>query len=194
MRRFDTLLHARLHTRLCGLAVALLLSFALTFALTLAVAGSAYGEESVQVKRQAAIQKILDDNAGNPDGMKDAIKKIFGDVQGNDAVLRTQQILDALPVDLSSEAWETIRAALEERAMQLGQGRASRSISRRIDEMLEDMDMRLAHRTDKPDFQIAKEEEPLEDEPPIPEKPDRQYSSQMPPPPQTEVVCVSENC
>lgn len=173
MRRFDTLLHARLHTRLCGRAVALLLSFALTFALTLAVAGSAYGEEPLQVKHQMAIQKILDDNAGNPDGMKDAIKKIFRDVQGNDAVLRTQQILDALPVDLSFEAWETIRAALEERAMQLGQGITFRKISRLIDKMHEDMEMRLAARTDKPG---------------------RQYSSQMPPPPQTEVVCVSENC
>lgn len=177
MRRFDTLLHARLHTRLCGRAVALLLSFALTFALpfalTLAVAGSAYGEESLQVKHQMAIQKILDDNAGNPAGIKDAIKKLLGDVQGNDAVLRTQQILDALPVDLSFEAWETIRAALEERAMQLGQGITFRKISRLIDKMHEDMEMRLAARTDKPG---------------------RQYSSQMPPPPQTEVVCVSENC
>lgn len=172
MRRFDTLLHARLHTRLYGRAVALLLSFALTFALTLAVAGSAYGEESVQVKHQLGIQKILDDNAGNPAGIKDAIKKILGDVQGNDAVLRTQQILDALPVDLSFEAWEAIRAALQERAEQLWQvhGKASKSISRLIDEMHE---VRLADRKDQPD---------------------RQYSSQIPPPPQTEVVCVSENC
>ena len=172
MRRFDTLLHARLHTRLYGRAVALLLSFALTFALTLAVAGSAYGEESVQVKHQLGIQKILDDNAGNPAGIKDAIKKIFGDVQGNDAVLRTQQILDALPGDLSFEAWETIRAALEEKAMQLGKGRDFRSVSRLIDQMHE---VKLALQTAKPG---------------------RQYSSQvpLPPPPQTTVVCVSENC
>ena len=172
MRRFDTL-HARLHTRLCGRAVALLLSFALTFALTLAVAGSAYGEDSAQVKHQLAIQKILDDNAGNPAGVKDAIKKILGNVQGNTAVLRTQEILDALPADLSFEAWETIKAALEERAMQLGQGMASRKISRLIDKMHEDMEMRLAQPTDKPD---------------------RQYSSKIAPPPQTTVDCVSENC
>lgn len=176
MRRFETLLHARLHTRLCGRAVTLLLSFALplalTFTLTLAVAGSAYGVESVQVKHQRVIQKILDDNAGNPDGVKNAIKKIFGDVQGNDAVLRTQQILDALPGDLSFEAWETIRAALEEKAMQLGKGRDFRSVSRLIDQMHE---VRLALQTAKPG---------------------RQYSSQvpLPPPPQTTVVCVSENC
>ena len=180
MRRFETLLHARLHTRLCGRTVAVLLSFALTFALTfalplaltLAVAGSAYGEDSVQVKHQKAIQKILDDNAGNPAGVKDAITKILGNVQGNGAVLRTQQILDALPVDLSFESWETIKAALEEKAMQLGQGRDFRSVSRLIDQMHE---VRLALQTDKPG---------------------RQYSSQvpLPPPPQTTVVCVSENC
>lgn len=172
MRRFDTL-HARLHTRLCGRVVALLLSFALTFSLTLAVAGSAYGEDSAQIKHQLAIQKILDDNAGNPAGMKDAIKKILGDAQGNDAVFRTQEILDALPADISFEAWETIKAALEERAMQLGQGMTSRKISRLIDKMHEDMEMRLAQRTDTPD---------------------RQYSSEIAPPPQTTVDCVSENC
>ena len=180
MRRFDTLLlHAQLHTRprLGGQAVALLLSFALTFALpfalTLAVAGSAYGEDSAQVKHQLAIQKILDDNAGNPAGVKDAIMKILGDAQGNAAVLRTQEILDALPADLSVEAWETIKAALEERAMQLGQGMASTSISRLIDKMNEGMEMKIAQRTDTPD---------------------RQYPSEMAPPPQTTVVCLSENC
>jgi hypothetical protein len=175
MRRFDTLLlHTRPHTRLGGQAVALLLSFALTFALTLAVAGSAYGEDSAQVKHQLAIQKILDDNAGNPAGVKDAIMKILGDAQGNAAVLRTQEILDALPADISVEAWETIKAALEERAMQLGQGMASTSISRLIDKMNEGMEeMRIAQRTDTPD---------------------RQYSSEMAPPPQTTVVCLSENC
>ena len=167
MRRFDTLLHVRLQTRLSGRAVALSLSFALTFALVLAVAGSAYGVESIQDKNQTGIQKILDDNAGNPDGLKDAIKKVFGDVQGKDAVHRTQQILDALPEDLSFEDWETIRAALKESSMQLGRSRESRSINDPIDNMLEDIDMRFA---------------------------DRQYSSPMPPPPQTTVVCVSENC
>jgi hypothetical protein len=183
MRRFDTLLHTRLYARLCGLAVALLLTFALPLVLTLAVAGSAYGEESVQAKHAATIQKILDDNAGNPDRVKDSIKKIFGDVQGNDAVLRTEQILVALPFDLSVTDWATIRAALEEKAMQLGPGRANASINRRLDEM----DMRVSN------FAMAEVIEPLEDEPLI-KKPDRQYSSPMPPPPQTEVVCVSENC
>lgn len=178
MRRFDTHLHSRLYTQLCGLAVPLLL----TLGLTLAAAGSAYGEESVQVRRQAAIQKILDDNAGDPDGMKNSIQKIFGDVQGDDAVVRTRQILDALPPDISDEDWEAIKAALSEKAGQLVSPAASQMIVEKL--AAKESELGKTHLLAIADTDESGDEVETA----------RKSSSPLAPPPQTEVVCVSENC
>ncbi len=174
MRRLDTLLHARL----CGLAVALLL----TLVLTLAAAGSAYGEQSREAKRQAVIQKILETHAGDLVAVKDAIKKIFGDRQGNTAVGLVQMILDALPSDISDAEWGAIKAALSEMAGQLDSAVASQSIVEKL----------AAKESARGKTQLLARA--ATDESRDEAEAGWKSSSPMAPPPQTEVVCTSENC
>jgi len=96
--------------------------------LTLSWAGSAFAEQSVEAQRQAVIQGILDDNAGDPAGLVDAIKNIFGDLQGDEAVARAKQILDALPSELSDAQWASIKTAIGDKASDLVSSSASQSI------------------------------------------------------------------
>lgn len=179
MRQLDTIRHARRGR----LAVALLL----TLALTLASAGSAYGEQSVLAKRNAAIrkmaiQKILDTNADNPDGVMDPIKKIFGEAQGNDAVVRTRQILDALPSDISDAQWGAIKAVLNEKAGQMISARASQLIVEKLAKKESELGKTQL-------LAIADSDESVDEV-----EAGRKSSSPIAPPPQTEVVCVSQNC
>ncbi|HIF99006.1 MAG TPA: hypothetical protein EYQ54_18625 [Myxococcales bacterium] len=120
MQRTDTLWRRGQFCRgMAGLTVLLL---------TLSWAGSAFAEQSVEAQRQAVIQGILDDNAGDPAGLVDAIKNIFGDLQGDEAVARAKQILDALPSELSDAQWASIKTAIGDKASDLVSSSASQSI------------------------------------------------------------------
>ncbi len=120
MRRTNTLWRRGQFCRgMAGLTVLLL---------TLSWAGSAFAEQSVEAQRQAVIQGILDDNAGDPAGLVDAIKNIFGDHQGDEAVARAKQILDALPSELSDAQWASIKTAIGDKASDLVSSSASQSI------------------------------------------------------------------
>ncbi len=120
MQRTDTLWRRGQFCRgMAGLTVLLL---------TLSWAGSAFAEQSVEAQRQAVIQGILDDNAGDPAGLVDAIKNIFGDHQGDEAVARAKQILDALPSELSDAQWASIKTAIGDKASDLVSSSASQSI------------------------------------------------------------------
>jgi hypothetical protein len=83
---------------------------------TLSWVGGAFAEESRGSQRQAVVQGIIADNADDPAALQDAIENIFGNVQGEDAVARAQQILDALPSELTDAQWGAIKAALGAKA------------------------------------------------------------------------------
>jgi hypothetical protein len=120
MRRTNTLWRKGQFCRaMAGLKVLLL---------TLSWAGSATAQQSVEAQRQAVIQGILDDNAGDPAGLVDAIKNIFGNLQGAEAVARAQQLLAALPSELSDSQWASIKTAIGDKAGDLVSSSASQAI------------------------------------------------------------------
>jgi hypothetical protein len=108
-----------------GRATAALL--ALLFTLTWA--GSAVAEQTPDAQRQAVIEGILAANADNPAALQDAIANIFGDVQGDQAIARAQQILSALPSELSDAQWAAIKAAIGAKASALISAGASQAIN-----------------------------------------------------------------
>lgn len=101
----------------------------LALLLTLTWAGSAVAEQTPDAQRQAVIEGILADNADNPAALQDAIANIFGDVQGDQAIARAQQILSALPSELSDAQWAAIKAAIGEKASALISAGASQAIN-----------------------------------------------------------------
>ena len=92
-------------------------------------AGSAVAQQSVDAQRQAVIQGILADNADNPAALQSAIENIFGNVQGDEAVARAQQILSALPSELSDAQWAAVKAAIGAKAGALISADASQAIN-----------------------------------------------------------------
>lgn len=108
MQRLDTLRSNGQRGRVMAGLLALLF--------TLSWVGGAFAEESRGSQRQAVVQGIIADNADDPAALQDAIENIFGNVQGEDAVARAQQILDALPSELTDAQWGAIKAALGAKA------------------------------------------------------------------------------
>lgn len=112
-------------TGLGGLATAFLIALVVS-------ASGAYAADSSQAERQKMIQSILEKNKGDAAGLEASIQKVFGQVQGSEAVARAQQILDALPSEISDADWQAIKAALEAKASGLALPAASASIARKI--------------------------------------------------------------
>jgi hypothetical protein len=112
-----------------GRAAAAVLGLLLTLTLTLTWAGSAVAQQSVDAQRQAVIQGILADNADDPAALQAAIENIFGNVQGDEAVARAQQILSALPSELSDAQWAAVKAAIGAKAGTLISAGASQAIN-----------------------------------------------------------------
>jgi len=156
-------------------------ALALSAMLTLLAAGTAQAQSPRAERQAAAIQQILSDNAGNAEGIKAEIKKIMGIVQGDRAVDRAQQILDALPSEISDAEWAAVKEALSERAAVLDSANASAAIGAKLaakEIALGKTQMHAALITDQPD------EDESRSKPKV----------QMDPPPQEEVVCASQNC
>ena len=101
----------------------------LALLLTLTWAGSAVAQQSVDAQRQAVVEGIIADNAGNPAALQSAIENIFGNVQGDEAVARAQQILSALPSELSDAQWAAIKAAIGAKAGALISAGATQAIN-----------------------------------------------------------------
>ena len=112
-----------------GRPAAAVLGLLLTLTLTLTWAGSAVAQQSVEAQRQAVIQGILADNADDPAALQAAIENIFGNVQGDEAVARAQQILSALPSELSDAQWAAVKAAIGAKAGALISAGASQAIN-----------------------------------------------------------------
>ena len=101
----------------------------LALLLTLTWAGSAVAQQSVDAQRQAVVEGIIADNADNPAALQSAIENIFGNVQGDEAVARAQQILSALPSELSDAQWAAIKAAIGAKAGALISAGATQAIN-----------------------------------------------------------------
>ena len=115
-----------------GRAMAALLALLFTLFCTLSWAGSAFAQDSIEAQRQAVVQGIIADNADDPAALQDAIENIFGNVQGDEAVARAQQILDALPSELSDAQWGAIKAGIGAKAGALISAGASQSINAQL--------------------------------------------------------------
>ena len=115
-----------------GRATAAVLALLFTLFFTLSWVGSASAQDSIEAQRQAVVQGIIADNAGDPAALQDAIENIFGNVQGDEAVARAQQILDALPSELSDAQWGAIKAALGAKAGALISAGASQAINTQL--------------------------------------------------------------
>lgn len=124
MQRIDTLRGNGQGGRLMAGLLALLL--------TLSWVGGAFAQDSRGDQRQAVVQGIIADNAGDTAALQDAIENIFGNVQGEEAVARAQQILDALPPELTDAQWGAIKAAIGAKAGALISTRASTAINTQI--------------------------------------------------------------
>ena len=124
MQRLDTLRSNGQRGRVMAGLLALLF--------TLSWVGGAFAEESRGSQRQAVVQGIIADNADDPAALQDAIENIFGNVQGEDAVARAQQILDALPSELTDAQWGAIKAALGAKAGALNSLGASQAINTQL--------------------------------------------------------------
>ena len=109
-----------------------LLALLFTLFFTLSWVGSAFAQDSIEAQRQAVVQGIIADNAGDPAALQDAIENIFGNVQGDEAVARAQQILDALPSELSDAQWGAIKAAIGAKAGALISAGASQAINTQL--------------------------------------------------------------
>ena len=177
MRRFDGFLRA-------GRAPALWLSFGTAFAVALVMilavaAGGAVAADSLAAERQKVIQNILDSTKGDPAALEAQISNIFGDLQGDDAVARAQQILDALPADISEAQWAAVDKAIGEKAS----GLTSQAAAAAIGAQLAAKQSALGK-----GVQTAKAETGQD----AAATPKRQAPT--PTPPQDEVVCASESC
>jgi hypothetical protein len=124
MQRLDTLRSNGQRGRVMAGLLALLF--------TLSWVGGAFAEESRGSQRQAVVQGIIADNADDPAALQDAIENIFGNVQGEDAVARAQQILDALPSELTDAQWGAIKAALGAKAGALISTGATQAINTQL--------------------------------------------------------------
>ncbi len=120
MQRMDTLRSNGQGGRVVAGLLALLL--------TLSWVGGAFAQEGRGAQRQAVVQGIIADNADDMAALQDAIENIFGNVQGEAAVARAQQILDALPSQLTDAQWGAIKAALGAKAGALMSAGASQAI------------------------------------------------------------------
>jgi hypothetical protein len=112
-----------------GHATAVLLALLLALTLTLIWAGSAVAQQSVVAQRQAVIEGILAENADDPAALQSAIENIFGNVQGDEAVARAQQILSALPSELTDAQWAAVKAAIGAKAGTLISAVATQAIN-----------------------------------------------------------------
>ena len=115
-----------------GRAMAGLLALLFTLFFTLSWVGSASAQDSIEAQRQAVVQGIIADNADDPAALQAAIENIFGNVQGDEAVARAQQILDALPSELSDAQWGAIKAGIGAKAGALISAGASQSINAQL--------------------------------------------------------------
>ena len=167
MRRLDILLYSRFS----ALAMAVLMVLALG-------ASGAYAADSLQAERQKVIQQILDTNKNDPAALEASIKNIFGDLQGDEAVARAQQILDALPSEMSDAQWGAVKAAITAKSSRL----VSPAASTAIDEKLAAKESALGKAV-----QQAKADSGDS-------APAAKRQAPTPPPPQDEVVCVSAAC
>jgi hypothetical protein len=160
-----------------GRATAALL--ALLFTLTWA--GSAVAEQTPDAQRQAVIEGILADNADNPAALQDAIANIFGDVQGDQAIARAQQILSALPSELSDAQWAAIKAAIGAKASALISAGASQAINTEL------AAKESALRKSQLQASVVTEEDG---------NAERKSSARGAPsaPPQDQVICASASC
>ena len=160
-----------------GRATAALL--ALLFTLTWA--GSAVAEQTPDAQRQAVIEGILADNAGNPAALQDAIANVFGNVQGDQAIARAQQILSALPSELSDAQWAAIKAAIGAKASALISAGASQAINTEL------AAKESALRKSQLQASVVTEEDG---------NAERKSSARGAPsaPPQDQVICASASC
>jgi hypothetical protein len=124
MQRLDTLRSNGQRGRVMAGLLALLF--------TLSWVGGAFAEESRGSQRQAVVQGIIADNADDPAALQDAIENIFGNVEGEEAVARAQQILDALPSQLTDAQWGAIKAALGAKAGALISTGATQAINTQL--------------------------------------------------------------
>ena len=170
MRRFGTLLRFGL-----GVSLAALITLAL-------VASGASAQQSVEDQRKDVIQQILADGAGDAGRIKSGISNVFGDLQGDDAVKRAGQILDSLPSDISDNDWAAVKAALSAKAAQLSSSSASQAILAKIAS------------TETALGKTVLQAKAVTDESEEASERADKASSPMAPPPQEEVVCISEPC
>jgi thioredoxin-like negative regulator of GroEL len=145
-------------------------------------AGSVSAQESLEDQRKAVIQQILDTSAGDADAVKSSIANLFGDLEGDEAVTRAGQLLDAVPSDISDSDWAAVKAALTAKAGQLSSSSASQAILAKI----ADTEVALQKTVLQAKVVTDESEEASE-------RADK-ASSPMAPPPQEQVVCVSEPC
>ena len=169
MRRLNGFLRA-------GLGMALLVALVTVFTLA---AGSASAADPLAAERQKVIQNILDTTKGDSAALEAQIKNIFGDLQGDDAVARAQQILDALPSDISDGQWAAIEKAIGEKASALSSEAAAATIGAQLTAKQSALGKGV---------QTAKAETGQD----AAATPKRQAPT--PPPPQDEVTCASATC
>ena len=165
------------YLRFGGLAIGL----ALTAVFTLVAAGAAQAQ-SLQAERQAVIQQILTDSSGDAAAVKAGLTHIFGDLQGDEAVARAQQILDALPSGISDSDWAAVKEALSEKAGALASAASSAAIGAKLaakESELGKTQLQAAVITDDPTDEAESSSKPY---------------SPMNAPPQEEVICTSQSC
>ena len=100
--------------------------------LTLSWATGAFAQQSLEAQRRAVIEGILAETAGDPAALQTAIENIFGSLQGDEAVARAGQIIDALPSELSDAQWSAFKAAISAKAGALVSGAATQSIMAKL--------------------------------------------------------------
>ena len=100
--------------------------------LTLSWATGAFAQQSLEAQRRAVIEGILAETAGDPTALQAAIENIFGSLQGDEAVARAGQIIDALPSELSDAQWSAFKAAISAKAGALVSAGATQSIMAKL--------------------------------------------------------------
>jgi len=154
----------------------------LALLVTVTWAGSAVAaEQTPGAQRLAVIEGILADNAGNPAALQDAIANVFGNVQGDQAIARAQQILNALPSELSDAQWAAIKAAIGAKASALISAGASQAINTEL------AAKESALRKSQLQASVVTEEDG---------NAERKSSARGAPsaPPQDQVICASASC
>ena len=172
MRRSNNFLPtSRVPAFLAALVMALVLPLAFA-------AGSASAADALVAERQKVIENILETTKGDPAALEAQIGNIFGDLQGDDAVARAQQILDALPADISDAQWAAVNKAIGEKASAL----SSQAAATAIGAQLAAKQIALGK-----GVQTAKAETSEKAAAPKRQAP-------TPAPPQDEVICASATC